>query len=442
MASKKLNQSELLSAFFDDGVYTALFSDGAVQAAYGCAGGQPAYAVCQSGDALSVKDVQKNIKVLDLAQQTGNPVVTFYDSVGAKLEEGLDLLVANTQLSTRIAQISGVVPQVAVVVGVCGASAALAAASADVCVMAKDGELFFTPAFTAAANGDKTQNTGTAEFAAKAGVASLIAENALEAAALAARVVATLPGNNLAGPSLFDFAAPKATLELTKYSAANAAAALVDADSALELYAAYGKKVYTALATVNGNAVGVVATEVDGLCSNCVSKAARMVRLCDAFSIPVITVINSDGFVKSAADDMAGGIRQAARLAGTYADATTVKVAVVTGKAIGPVYSSLAAADVTIAVNGCTISVLEPTAAVRVLYKDELDAADNILAATNAKAAAYAANECSAAAAVAAGAADFVADAADVRSTLIVSLDMLASKRAQRLPKKHGNMAL
>ena len=442
MASKKLSKGEILAAFFDEGVYTELFAGGAVQAAYGCAGGQPVYAVCQSGAAVTAKDLNKNRKVLGMAAKTGNPVVTFYDSVGAKLEEGLDLLAANAALTAEIARVSGVVPQIAVVTGVCGGTAALAAASADLCIMAEDAQLFFTAPFTSAAGGDKLAGAGSAAFAAKAGVAALTAKDGAEAAALAARVAGTLPGNNLAGPSVFEFEAPSAVLELNSYSAPKAVGALVDAGSALEVYAGFGKKVYTALATVNGNIVGVVATEPDGLCHNCVSKAARMVRLCDAFSIPVVTLVNSEGFVKSATDDQAGGIREAARLAGTYADATTAKVAVLAGKAVGPVYTALANADVTIAVEGCTVAALEPQAAVRVLYKDELDASDNILAATAAKAAQYAAAECSAQAALAAGAADFAVAAAEVRATLAAALDMLATKRAQRLPKKHGNLSL
>lgn len=442
MASKKLGKGEILASFFDEGVYSALFADGAVQAAYGCAGGQPVYAVCQGGDALTVKDVQKNIKVLGMAAKTGNPVVTFYDSVGARLEEGLDVLSANAALTAEIARVSGVIPQIAVVTGVCGATAALAAASADLCIVAEGAELFFTAPFTSAAQGDKLAGAGSAAFAAKAGVAALTAKDAAEAAALAARLVGMLPGNNLAGPSVFEFEAPATALELAKYSAVKAVEALADAGSALELYGAYGKKVYTALATVNGNAVGVVATEPDALCHNCVSKAARLVRLCDAFSIPVITLVNSEGFVKSASDDQAGGIREAARLAGTYADATTAKVAVLTGKTVGPVYTALANADLTIAVQGCTVAALEPEAAVRVLFKQELDASDNVLAATKAKAAQYAAESCGAEAAVQAGLADFAADAASLRGTLVAALDMLATKRAQRLPKKHGNMAL
>lgn len=112
------------------------------------------------------------------------------------------------------------------------------------------------------------------------------------------------------------------------------------------------------------------------------------------------------------------------------------------GKAVGPVYTALAAADLRIAVAGCTVSALEPSAAVSVLYKEEIDASDNIIAATNAKAAAYTAEVCSAANAVACGAADLTCDAANVRASVVAALELLSTKRAARLPKKHGNMAL
>ena len=112
MASK-INKGEILAKFFDDGEYTALFADGAVSAACGYAAGQQAYAVYQNGEAVTVKDVEKNIKVLEMAAQTGCPVVTFYNSVGAKLAEGLDVLTANAKLNAQIAKVSGVIPQVA-----------------------------------------------------------------------------------------------------------------------------------------------------------------------------------------------------------------------------------------------------------------------------------------------------------------------------------------
>ena len=434
MASK-INKGEILAKFFDDGEYTALFADGAVSAACGYAAGQQAYAVYQNGEAVTVKDVEKNIKVLEMAAQTGCPVVTFYNSVGAKLAEGLDVLTATAKLNAAIAKVSGVVPQVAVVTGVCGGTSALNAASADVCVMAKDAELFFTAPFTSAAKGDKVADAGSAEAAAKAGVAAIVAESAAEA-----HIVGLLPANNLTGPAIFEFEQPTAVLAAGA-APEKAAAALIDKDSAVELFAGFGKSVYTAFATIGGNAVGVVATG-EQLCHNCVSKASRFVRLCDAFSVPVLTIVDTKGFVPSATDDIAGGIREAARLAATYADATTAKVALLAGKAVGPVYTALANADLKIAVNGCVVSALEPNAAVSVLYKSEIDASDNIIAATNAKAAAYTAEVCSAANAVACGAADMTCDAANARASVVAAFELLSTKRAARLPKKHGNMAL
>ena len=124
MAANKPGKAEILAAFFDDGTYSGLqhteldlFTDGAVSAAYGCANGQNAYVVFEDGSPVGVQDIEKNIRVLEMAAETGAPVVTFYDSTGAKLEGGLDLLNANARLTAEIARVSGVVPQVAVVTG-------------------------------------------------------------------------------------------------------------------------------------------------------------------------------------------------------------------------------------------------------------------------------------------------------------------------------------
>ena len=142
MAANKPGKAEILAAFFDDGTYSPLFTDGAVSAAYGCANGQNAYVVFEDGSPVGVQDIEKNIRVLEMAAETGAPVVTFYDSTGAKLEGGLDLLNANARLTAEIARVSGVVPQVAVVTGTCAGTNAINAAAADVCVMAEDAELF------------------------------------------------------------------------------------------------------------------------------------------------------------------------------------------------------------------------------------------------------------------------------------------------------------
>ena len=142
------------------------------------------------------------------------------------------------------------------------------------------------------------------------------------------------------------------------------------------------------------------------------AKASRFVRLCDAFSVPVLTIVNTEA--SSPALPMTSPAASA-RLPVwplPMPTATTAKVALIAGKAVGPVYTALAAADLKIAVKGCTISALEPSAAVSVLYKEEIDASDNIVAATKAKAAAYVAEVCSADAAVVAGSADMTCEAA------------------------------
>ena len=380
MAANKPGKATILAAFFDDGAYSPLFTDGAVSAAYGNANGQSVYVVFEDGTPVGVQDIEKNIRVLEMAAETGAPVVTFYDSTGAKLEGGLDLLNATARLTAEIARVSGVVPQIAVVTGTCAGTNAINAASADLCIMAEDAELFLNAPFNAE---DKVAGAGSAEFAAKAGVAAVTAADAVAAAKQAASIAALLPANNLAGPALFDFSAPSAALNTAKYTAADAVAALTDEGSAVELYKGYGKNIVTALATINGSSVGIVATEKAALCHKCTAKAARFVRLCDAYSIPVVTVVNTEGFGKSEGDDQAGGIRQAARMAGVYAEATTVKVAVLAGEAVGPAYTVFAAsADWRVAVQGCTVAPLAPEAAVTVLYKDEIFASDNIVAAT------------------------------------------------------------
>ena len=283
--------------FFDDGTYSPLFTDGAVSAAYGCANGQNAYVVFEDGSPVGVQDIEKNIRVLEMAAETGAPVVTFYDSTGAKLEGGLALLNANARLTAEIARVSGVVPQIAVVTGTCAGTNAINAASADVCVMAEDAELFLNAPFNAEDKGCQRrlrricrQGRCRRRHRSRRG--------RRRQAGCFHRCPAACQQSGR--PALFDFAAPSKALDLVKYTAADAVAALADEGSAVELYAGYGKNIVTALATINGSAVGIVTShEKKALCHKCTAKAARFVRLCDAYSIPVVTIVNTEGFGRS-----------------------------------------------------------------------------------------------------------------------------------------------
>ena len=224
MAATKKNEQKLnaLAAFFDEGAYTELYADkdGTVAAGYGTAEGCPAYALAQNGGALTSADVAKMVRVMDLAAKTGNPIVTFYDSNGSVLTEGFEALTDAAKLVEAGARISGVVPQIAVVLGTCAASQAIAAAAADVTIMAKDAELFLTAPFTSAAAGEKNPKAGSAELAAKDGIVELVYESAEAAVSAAANLVGILPSNNLSSAAVFDFEGPEAALDLNAYTGA------------------------------------------------------------------------------------------------------------------------------------------------------------------------------------------------------------------------------
>ena len=206
--------------------------------------------------------------------------------------------------------------------------------------------------------------------AAKAGVWLLIVvPTAEEAAEKAAHIVGLLPANNLTGPAIFEFEAAHRCPDFAGCDAPEkAAAALIDKDSAVEMYSGLRQErlhcvCYHRAATL----WALWQLGPSSLCHNCVAKASRFVRLCDAFSVPVLTIVNTNGFVPSTTDDIAGGIREAARLAGTYADATTAKVGRA-GWARPWALSTLPWPMPTceLAVTGCTVSApWSPTAAAR-----------------------------------------------------------------------------
>ncbi len=444
MASDKLGPAGLLAALYDGGAYTPLFEtdDDAVISAYGTVGGQGVYAVCQKGGAVSAADIGVSRRTLRLAAETGNPVVTFYNSTGVKIDDGAKSLASVERLLGAGAKLSGVVPQLAVVTGVCGASSALLAANADVVVMTRDAELFLSPPFLSE---EKKEGAGGVEAAVRSGVVSVVAESDADAVAKAARLLMLLPQNNLAEAAGFEYEAPAAAWPGAKYTGMAAIEALCDAGSALELFAGFGNGIITALCTVEGSVAGIAAangpdTQMGYLCA---ARAARFMRLCDAYSIPVITVLNSGGFVMDSASDEVGMLRQAARLAATYGDATTAKLLVLAGNTYGAQYAAMGGADLCIALEGSVTAPVEPGAAVTVLYKSEIEAAEgSIEAETEARAKAYVDEVAGAKALYKAGLANFVAQGAQARGVVAKALDILASKRASRMPKKHGNMAL
>ena len=416
MAANKPGKAEILAAFFDDGTYSPLFTDGAVSAAYGCANGQNAYVVFEDGSPVGVQDIEKNIRVLEMAAETGAPVVTFYDSTGAKLEGGLDLLNANARLTAEIARVSGVVPQVAVVTGTCAGTNAINAAAADVCVMAEDAELFLNAPFNTPDG--KLEGAGKAANAAKSGVADILAKDDAEAIAKAKKLAAILPANNISLAGNDDFAENDAAVSASM-KGADLVAALADKNSTVELGAEFGTAAYTAFASVNWATVAFVATDKAAklTAADC-AKIARFVQLADVFSIPVVTVVNTEGFEASSAAELAGSVRDAAKLAQVYASATTTKINLITGKAIGAAYTAFDSADISYAWEKAVIAPMNPEA-VKVFMGEEADT-------TPFKAASL-------------GMIDGVIAAEDTKQAVASAVDLCSSKRVAAPTRKHVN---
>ena len=226
------------------------------------------------------------------------------------------------------------------------------------------------------------------------------------------------------------------------------AKAVCDEGSLIELSAEYGKASYTALGTLGGASVGIIATNktADKLTADDCSKLARFVRTCDAYAVPIITLVDTEGFAADDDTEAAGAVKNMTKLAHAYAEATTIKLAAVTGKAYGPAYIALAGkganADMTFAVPDAVISPLNPVTAVEFLAHDELKGAADLAAKRKELADKYAREEASAAAAAQKNCLDNIVSGNEIRGVLINAVEILAGKRISRLPKKHSNIQL
>ena len=423
---------ERITALFDEGTFTEL--DGfvctgkegvGVITGYGSIDGSIVYAFSQDvsacSGAVSKAHAEKIAKVYELAVKNGAPVVAIFDSNGAKVSEGVEVLASYQKILSMSQNLSGVGPQIAVVAGSCVGISAMMAASADITVMAKDAALYLTDA----------QEDASAEAAAKNGVVSLVEEDALSAVKKARELICVLPLNNLESAPISEGTAPAEAAIDGNTASCDLVKAVSDAESVIELKADYAKHVYTALASIGGSTVGVVSVKGE-LCDGCSAKAASFVRFCDSFNLPVVTFVDTEGF-KSGTSPVT-----AAKLTAVYADATCPKITVYTGSAIGAAAMAFGSADVSFAWPTAVISALKPATAVEFFWHDRLKGADDTAKARAALEEEYADTEASAFNAANASIVDDVVAPAATRGALITALDALASKRVQRLAKKHS----
>lgn len=433
-----------LSYLFDDGKYTEINSYAkendcltGVVTAYGYVNGNAVYAFSQdksiNNGAVGPAHAAKIAKLYSLAAKTGTPVIGIHDSNGAFVNGTAESLTAYGELINAASVISGVVPQISVVAGTCAGSAALFACSSDFIIMTKDAEFFMTPAFT-------KENSGSASDAAANGIAAAVCDDDKAAIEKAKELINLMPVNNLAPLPMFEYNEPETAVSADFNSLING---VCDAESIIELYAEFGKASYTALATVNGATVGIAATNKtsDKLTDADCSKLSHFIRTCDAFAVPVITFVDTEGFD---AADAISGVKSMTQLANCYAEATTAKISVITGKAVGPAFIALAGKDIssdfTYIWESACVSPLAPLSAVEFLWHDKLKGAADVNAKRNELAEEYKATLASAESAAASGAVDEIISASSTREAIISALDILSSKRITKLPKKHNNI--
>lgn len=460
--SGKMTARERVSALLDSQSFVELdvlvSHDGkaeGVVTGYGTIEGRPVYVLSQDftvlGGSVGVKHAQKIAKVLDLAKKTGTPAVLMCDSAGARIDEGALALEAYADIFARMARMSGVVPMISMVLGPCVGAAALMSEMSDVTIMVKGvgAKLSCGPQVLSATYGvNKTaEQLGGAEAMNAQGGTDFVCDGEADAFVKARALLSMLPLNNLEEAPLDTAEDLNRVCEgLTAGADAKTIlSALCDVGSVLEFGAGYSQAV-TALCKMGGRTVAVVHTGAGELCNKRAKKIARFVRFADCYNIPVVTLVDTEGLMVAESARQQELLSAVAQMMFAYTEATTAKISVVTGKAVGAAYVALggkANADVVYAWPGSVIAPMTGEAAVAVLYKDELKNSKGDVASARAQfAAQYESEVADGVHAAENGCVDDVIDPAQTRKLLIASLEMLASKRDSNPPKKHGNMPL
>lgn len=396
-------------------------------AGYGTVEGSPVYVFSQNSDvcggAMSKAQASKIKKIYQLAVKTGAPVIGIFDSVGGRLNEGADMLAAYGEILLSANNLSGVVPQISLVLGPCTGTSAMIAAGADFVVMSDKGELTIG---TAGEGGSPAE-------AAKLGICHIAAKDEAQAIEKTRALVSMLPSNNISEAPMFDAAEPA---EAQGGAPKDILVSVCDAGSFVELSEAFGKSCVTGFARLGGASAGLIFLNGEIDADSC-SKAARFVRFCDSFSMPAVTFVDAGKFAS---------LREASKLSSAYSEATTAKVTVVTGTACGAVYIAVvgrgANSDYAIAWPDACVSALAPETAAIFLHNDRLAGSSDPIADRRKLIEEYKTTEASAFAAAAGGLIEDVAQPEETRAKLLRTLDMLSGKRVSTLPKKHANIQL
>jgi propionyl-CoA carboxylase beta chain len=418
------------------------------------------------GGSLSETNAAKIVKIMDLAMNLGAPVVGLNDSGGARIQEGVLSLGGYADIFLRNTLASGVIPQISAIMGPCAGGAVYSPAITDFTIMVRNTSYMFVTGpdvLKTVTHEDVTKEAlgGAMTHNATSGVAHFAVDDDRDCIALLRELLSFLPSNNLddapRGPTTdspdreddsLDRAVPDSPNQ--PYDMLDVIRTVVDDGNFLEVHAHYARNIIVGFARLDGRPVGIVANQPAVLAGtldiDASVKGARFVRFCDAFNIPLVTFEDVPGFLPGTVQEYGGIIKHGAKLLFAFAEATVPKVTVITRKAYGGAYCVMSSkhirTDFNYAWPTAEIAVMGPEGAVNILYKRELDAAADPVAARAEKVQEFREKFANPYIAAGRGFVDEVIHPRETRRKLITALRNLDGKRVKNPPKKHGNIPL
>jgi acetyl-CoA carboxylase carboxyltransferase component len=437
---------------------------------YGTIDGRKVFVFSQDftvfGGSLGEVFAEKIMKVMDLAMKMGAPLIGINDSGGARIQEGVVSLGGYAEIFWRNVMASGVIPQISIIAGPCAGGAVYSPAITDFVVMVRDiSYMFITgPDVVKTVTGETVtfeQLGGADTHAGRSGVAHFAVDSEAEAYQEARALLSYLPSNNLEDPPWVEPADdPEREADELKsiipesptkpYDMLRVIDAVVDDGEFMEVQSHYARNIIVGFARLDGFPIGVIANQPSFLAGvldiASSEKAARFVRFCDCFNVPLLTFVDVPGFLPGIDQEYGGIIRHGAKLLYAYAEATVPKMTVITRKAYGGAYDVMSSkhirADVNLAWPTAEIAVMGPDAAVKIIHRREIAAAADPEARTAELIADYKERFANPYIAADRGYVDDVIEPQQTRPTLIKALHMARTKRASNPPRKHGNIPL
>jgi propionyl-CoA carboxylase beta chain len=437
---------------------------------YGLVEGRQVFVFAQDftvfGGSLSGAFAEKICKVMDLAMEVGCPVIGLNDSGGARIQEGVVSLAGYADIFLRNTLASGVIPQISVILGPCAGGAVYSPAITDFIFMVKETSYMFITGpdvIRAVTNQEVTKEDlgGAKAHSTRSGVAHFAFDDEESTLRAVRELLSYLPPNNVDDPPAQACSddvgrRDEALKTIVPESASKAydmkavVRAVVDDRHLFEVAEHFATNVVVGFARLNGKPVGVVANQPAVLAGvldiDASVKAARFVRFCDAFNVPLLTFVDVPGFLPGTGQEWGGIIRHGAKLLYAYAESTVPKVTVITRKAYGGAYDVMASkhirADVNLAWPTAEIAVMGPDGAVNIVFRKEIQSAKDPVAERARLAQDYRDRFANPYKAAELGYVDEVIRPEDTRPKVIRAFEMLRTKRQENPPRKHGNMPL